>query len=184
MKSIILENGKIIQIVQGDITHEEVDVIVNAANAYLRHGGGVAGAIVRAGGKIIQEESDKIVRDRGPLAVSEVAVTGAGELHAKYVIHVHGPQYGQEEVEDNLYLSFLNVLKKAGELGVKTVSIPAVSSGIFGVPKEISARAFFRAVKDYFEKYPETTVALIRACNIDKPTTEVFEKISQEYFNI
>lgn len=183
MKSIILEKGKIIQIVQGDITREEVDAIVNAANAYLRHGGGVAGAIVRAGGKIIQEESDRIVRNQGPLEVSEVAVTGAGELHAKYVIHVHGPQYGQDNVEEKLYHSFFNALEKAGELGVKTISIPAVSSGIFGVPKEISAKAFFNAVKDYFDKYPETTLALVRACNIDKPTTEVFEKIAQDIFD-
>ncbi|AKI96763.1 macro domain-containing protein [Kosmotoga pacifica] len=182
MKSIVLEDGKVIQIVQGDITREEVDAIVNAANGYLRHGGGVAGAIVRAGGKIIQEESDRIIRKTGPLEVSEVAVTGAGELHAKFIIHVHGPQYGQEDVQRKLYNSFMNVLKKAGELGVKTISIPAVSSGIFGVPKEIAARAFFQAVKDYFRDNPGTSIVLIRACNIDKPTTEVFEKISSEYF--
>ncbi|MDI3524676.1 MAG: O-acetyl-ADP-ribose deacetylase [Kosmotoga sp.] len=184
VKSIVLEDGKIIQIVQGDITKEEVDAIVNAANGYLRHGGGVAGAILRAGGKIIQEESDRIIRKNGPLEVSEVAVTGAGSLHPKYIIHVHGPRYGQENVEELLYESFLNAFKTAGKLGVKTLSVPAVSSGIFGVPKDLCARCFFRAVEYYFENYRDTPLSLIRVCNIDRATTEVFEKVSEEFFKL
>ncbi|MGB9896075.1 MAG: macro domain-containing protein, partial [Thermoproteota archaeon] len=83
-----------IRFVKGDITKLKVDAIVNAANSYLKHGGGVAGAIVRAGGSIIQKESDDIVMKRGPIKVGEAVFTSAGELNAKYVIHTVGPRNG------------------------------------------------------------------------------------------
>ena len=181
MRGIVLAGGKIVHIVRGNITEEQVDAIVNPANEYLRHGAGVAGAIVRAGGKVIQEQSTAFVRKNGPVDISGIAVTGAGSLPCKYVIHVCGPRYGDEDVESKLYLSFFNVLKRAGEIGIKTISIPAVSSGIFGVPKKICANSFFEAVIDYFESYPDSVTSLVRACNIDRKTTEVFEQISESF---
>ena len=181
MRGIVLDDGRVIQIVQGDITLEQVDAIANAANQFLRHGGGVAGAISRAGGRTIQEESDAYIRKNGPLEVSDVAVTGAGSLACSKIIHVCGPQYGDDDVEKKLFNSFYNIIKKAGEMGLKTISIPAVSSGIFGVPKEICARAFFKAVFDYIEENPNSSIKLVRACNIDKKTTSIFEEISGEF---
>jgi O-acetyl-ADP-ribose deacetylase len=92
---IRLGNNKILRLVKGDITERNVDAIVNAANSYLKHGGGVAAAIVRKGGVIIQEESDKIVTSRGPVPVGSAVDTTAGKLPCKAVIHAVGPRLGE-----------------------------------------------------------------------------------------
>jgi O-acetyl-ADP-ribose deacetylase (regulator of RNase III) len=119
--------GKILKLVQGDITIEEVDAIVNAANSHLKHGGGVAGAIVRKGGLVIQEESDKI----GYVPVGEVALTTAGGLPARYVIHAVGPRWGEGDEDNKLKNAVLNSLKLATKENFQSVSLPAISSGIF-----------------------------------------------------
>src|SRR5918911_355442 len=92
---INLDNNKVLRLVNGDITERNVDAIVNAANSYLKHGGGVAAAIVRKGGTIIQEESDKIISARGPVAVGSAVATRAGKLPCKAVIHTVGPRMGE-----------------------------------------------------------------------------------------
>ncbi|MFN4183004.1 MAG: macro domain-containing protein, partial [bacterium] len=123
-------SGHIVKIVEGDITEEQVDAIVNAANSYLKHGGGVAGAIVRKGGKIIQEESDRI----GYVPVGEVAITSAGALPAKKVIHAVGPRWGEGNENEKLRSAVWNSLKKAQEEQFQSISLPAISAGIFGFP--------------------------------------------------
>lgn len=129
-----------VEVIKGDITEVEADAIVNAANPYLEHGGGVALAIVRKGGYVIQEESREYVRKHGPIPVGGVAVTSAGRLKAKYVIHAVGPRWGVEG-EDKLREAIRNSLRKAEELGLKTLAIPAISTGIYGYPYEVCARA-------------------------------------------
>jgi len=170
--------GRKILVVKGDITKEEVDAIVNAANEYLKHGGGVAGAIVRAGGSVIQEESDRIVRERGRVPTGEAVVTGAGNLKAKYVIHAVGPvwrggNYGEDEL---LYRAVYNALLRAHELKLRSVSMPAISTGIFGFPKERAVKIFARAIRDFIDHHPDTSLKEIRICNIDGETTRVFEE--------
>ncbi|MCD6550830.1 AAA family ATPase [Thermotoga sp.] len=170
--------GRKIKIVKGDITREEVDAIVNAANEYLKHGGGVAGAIVRAGGSVIQEESDRIVRERGRIPTGEAVVTGSGNLKARYVIHAVGPvwrggNYGEDEL---LYRAVYNALLRAHELNLKSVTMPAISTGIFGFPKERAAAIFARVIKDFIDHHPDTLLEEIRICNIDEETTRVFEE--------
>ncbi|MGC9383595.1 MAG: macro domain-containing protein, partial [Kosmotogaceae bacterium] len=96
MKKIKLNDDRVLEIIQKDITEEETEAIVNAANGHLKHGGGIAGAIARAGGESIQKQSDEYISEKGPLNVSEVAVTGAGKMKARYVIHVHGPKKSTE----------------------------------------------------------------------------------------
>jgi len=182
MKKIKLNDNRVLEIIQKDITEEETEAIVNAANGYLKHGGGVAGAIARAGGESIQRQSDEYISEKGPLNVSEVAVTGAGKMKSRYVIHVHGPKKSTENYKKLLYKSFYNILSKSDELELSSISIPAVSSGIFGVPKRECARTFFKALLDYFENNPASSVKVIRACNIDSETTRIFEEISKEYF--
>ncbi|TYB90874.1 MAG: macro domain-containing protein [Kosmotoga sp.] len=182
MRRIQLENNRVIEIIQGNITEENTDAIVNAANGYLKHGGGVAGAIVRAGGEVIQKQSNEYVSENGPLNVSDVAITGAGKMRARYVIHVHGPKKSTEGYAKLLYKSFYNILSKGDELELSSISIPAVSSGIFGVPKVECAKAFFKALLDYFNRNPASSIKLIRACNIDDETTNIFEEISLNYF--
>lgn len=156
---------------QSDITEEQVDAIVNAANPYLKHGGGVAGAIVRKGGKIIQEESDKI----GYVPVGEVAVTTAGKLKAKYVIHAVGPRWGEGDEEAKLRRAVRNALSKATELKLKSIAMPAISTGIFGYPKEEGTRVILDEVVNFL-KQETTTVNEVRLVSIDKATYELFLK--------
>ncbi len=179
MASFQLNNTKI-TIVQDDITKQQTDAIVNAANSHLKHGGGVAGAILRAGGEEIQIESDEWVKKHGPVPTSGVAVTGAGKLKAKYVIHTVGPVWGEGNEHEKLYRAVKNVLLKAQELGLKTISIPAISSGIFGFPKDECARVFLRAIKDFLNQNPKTSLEEICLCNIDRETSEIFLKIFKE----
>ncbi|MGB9704008.1 MAG: ADP-ribose-binding protein [Pyrobaculum sp.] len=134
-------------VAKGDITEVEADAIVNAANSYLEHGGGVAGAIVRKGGQVVQEESREWVRRHGPVPVGGVAVTSAGRLKARYVIHAVGPRCGAEPIE-KLGDAVRNALAKAEELGLSSIAFPAISTGVFGCPYEAAAEQMARAIKE------------------------------------
>jgi O-acetyl-ADP-ribose deacetylase (regulator of RNase III) len=134
MKQVSIKNTNI-RIIKGDLTESDVDVIVNAANSHLQHGGGVAGAIVRKGGRIIQEESNKI----GFVPVGNCAITTGGSLKALFVIHTVGPQWGEGQEEEKLKNAIRNTLALATEKGFNTLSMPAISAGIFGFPKESCA---------------------------------------------
>jgi O-acetyl-ADP-ribose deacetylase (regulator of RNase III) len=140
-------NGVELELMKGDITEVEADAIVNAANSYLEHGGGVAGAIVRRGGYVIQEESREWVRKYGPVPVGGVAVTSAGRLKAKYVIHAVGPRCGVEPIE-KLGEAVINALRKAEELGLSSIAFPAISTGIFGCSYDTAARIMAEAFKN------------------------------------
>jgi len=121
-----------IRIIRGDLTEAPVDAVVNAANSGLQHGGGVAGAIVRRGGSIIQEESDRI----GFVPVGEAVVTTGGALPAKYVIHAVGPRWGEGNEEAKLRSAVRSVLKLAAQRKFTRIAMPAISGGIFGFPKD------------------------------------------------
>ncbi len=138
-----------VSVVVGDLTREHVDAIVNAANAHLRHGGGVAGAIVRRGGAVIQEESDRFVAEHGPLAPGHVAVTTAGTLPARVVIHTVGPRWGEGDEEAKLRRAIRAVLEEAERRGLVTLAIPAVSTGIYGYPVEEGTRVIVDEVCTY-----------------------------------
>ena len=127
-------------LVQGDLTEERVDAIVNAANSRLQHGGGVAGAIARRGGAQIQAESDAWVRAHGEVAHDRPAVTGAGRLDCKAVIHAVGPVWGEGGEDAKLRAAVLGALGAAEERGFGSIALPAISTGIFGFPKS-AARA-------------------------------------------
>ena len=119
---IILNNGKTIRLVCGDITERNVDVIVNPANSFLKHGGGVAAAIVRKGGQVIEEESDKI----GYVPVGTAVITTSGKLPCKAVIHTVGPRMGEGNEDEKLRKAIKSVLALAQETGFKSISIPAI----------------------------------------------------------
>lgn len=138
-----------ISIVKGDITGFKVDAIVNTANKFLRHGGGVAGAIIKRGGSIIQMESDKIIRERGPLNVGDAVYTLAGHLDAKIVIHTVGPVYGEGGEYSKIYKAVMNSLTLADERGMRSIALPAISTGVYRVPPETSAEAMLDAIIDY-----------------------------------
>ncbi|HXG42629.1 MAG TPA: macro domain-containing protein [Dehalococcoidia bacterium] len=167
-------DGRVLEAVQGDITQEKTDVIVNAANERLSHGGGVAGAIVRRGGREIQEESDRWVRQHGPVPTGGAAITGAGRLKARYVVHAVGPRWGMGHEEALLARAVHSALQRADEVAAKSVALPAISTGIFGFPKEAGVRAIVRAVQDYLDSHPESPIARVRLCDRDPETASLF----------
>jgi O-acetyl-ADP-ribose deacetylase (regulator of RNase III) len=166
-----LIKGKTLRLVQGDITERKVDAIVNAANSYLQHGGGVAGAIVKKGGQVIQEESDKI----GFVPVGSAAITSGGKLSAKFVIHAVGPRMGEGDEENKLRNAVLSSLLLASEKGLKSISMPAISSGIFGFPKDKCAMILVKEASEYINKNPDSSLDLIEFCVYDDTTAGYFK---------
>ncbi len=171
-----LPGGQVLRVVQGDLTQEDVDAIVNAANEWLAHGGGVAGAIVRRGGLEVQWESDAWVEKHGRLPVGGVAVTGGGRLRARRVIHAVGPVWegGRDDEPDDLRAAVSNALRAAEEEGCASVAMPAISSGIFGFPKRLCAEILVDAAVDHFGQHPGGAVRELRFTNIDWETVSVF----------
>ena len=145
-----------LDVISGDITKMQVDAIVNAANSNLLGGGGVDGAIHRAGGPDILTECKRIRKTVYPngLPAGEAVITGAGRLAAQFVIHTVGPVWhggsaGEDEV---LQSAYINSLKLAAESGIKTIAFPAISTGIYGFPKERAAGIVYRTIIDFLEK--------------------------------
>jgi O-acetyl-ADP-ribose deacetylase (regulator of RNase III) len=164
-----------IQLLYGDITKMKVDAIVNAANTHLRGGGGVDGAIHRAGGPVIMEECRKI----GYCPVGEAVITSAGNLPCKYVIHTVGPVWhgGGRDEEKKLANCYLNSLKLAGTYGLKTIAFPNISTGVYGYPNEAAARVATETVKKVLESHPEFTVLFV--C-FDEKNHNIYERILGE----
>ncbi|MEO5361736.1 MAG: macro domain-containing protein [Nitrospirota bacterium] len=162
--------GKL-RLVKGDITGRAVDAIVNAANSHLQHGGGVAAAIVRKGGSIIQEESDMA----GFTPVGTVVVTQAGKLPCKAVIHAVGPQMGEGDENEKLKNAVVNSLKTASQRGFISISMPAISSGIFGFPKDRCARILVGQSERFLKENPGSSVKVIEFCIYDDATLEYFK---------
>ena len=164
-----LRVGKaIIELVKGDITELEVDAIVNAANSRLKMGGGVAGAILRKGGWSIQEECDKI----GYCPVGGAVITGAGRLKARYVIHAVGPRMGEGDEDRKLRDATLNSLKLAEKHGVRSMAFPAISTGIFGFPKDRCAKIMLRTAADYLKA--GSGIERVIFCLYDDKTYQIF----------
>jgi O-acetyl-ADP-ribose deacetylase (regulator of RNase III) len=138
----------VIELVEGDITEQDTDAIVNAANSALVLGGGVAGAIRRKGGPSIQAECNRI----GGTHVGGTVITGAGNLKAKHVIHAVGPRMGEGDEDEKLRGATLNSLKVADEHQLKSVAFPAISSGIFGFPLDRCATIMLSTTIDYLRQ--------------------------------
>ncbi len=150
-RQLNLGNNKVIKLVNGDMTDRHVDAKVNTANSYLKHGGGVAVAIVRKGGRIIQDESDKIIAKMGIVSVGSAVITTAGKLPCKAVIHAVGPRMGEGNEDYKLRKAVRSSLLLASENGFKSVSMPAISSGIFGFPKDRCAKILVEESKTFLQ---------------------------------
>ncbi len=172
---------KVLKVVLGDITEEETEGIVNAANSLLKHGGGVAGAIVRRGGEEIQRESDEIVKKFGPVPVGKAVYTKAGKLKAKYVIHAVGPVWGEGKEEEKLRSAVRSALEVAEELKLKSISLPAISTGIFGYPKEEGTKVILDEVVKYLKSNRKSTIREVHLTSIDRETAELFLKHLKNY---
>jgi O-acetyl-ADP-ribose deacetylase (regulator of RNase III) len=170
------ESGSRIQIVQGDLTKENVDAIVNAANAHLRHGGGVAGAIARKGGAQVRSESKAWIQQHGPVSHDSPAYTRAGRLPCKYIIHAVGPAWGAGDEDAKLSAAVLGSLEVAGNLELSSIAFPAISTGIFGFPKGRAAEVILNTVSDYLTQFNQSSVRLVRLTLYDQPTIDAFLK--------
>ena len=175
--SFTLPSGQTLALYHGDLTEEKVDAIVNAANERLAHGGGVAGAIVRRGGYEIQQESIEWVRKHGPAGHDKPALTGAGKLQSKIVIHAVGPEWGSGNEDNKLRVAYTSALELAHRQGLTSIAFPSISTGIFGFPVERGAAIALKSAEDFCAAAgPASPLREIRFTLIDAPTVEVFRR--------
>ncbi|XP_035673944.1 uncharacterized protein LOC118414188 isoform X1 [Branchiostoma floridae] len=173
------KEGIQIVVAHGDITQQSVDVIANNANEHLSHGSGVAGAISRAGGPSVQQESSYHVKTYGRVRVTETAVTGGGQLPCKNIIHAVGPRWthGREDANvRELQQTCYNILNEASAtLKAQSVAIPAISSGIFGMPKQKCAESLLSGLVQFLQRAnsPSCTLRRIIFIDMDQATVKV-----------
>jgi len=168
-------NNRVLELLDGDLTEMDTDAIVNAANAQLILGGGVAGAIRRKGGPKIQAECDKT----GGTFVGGAVITTGGNLNARHVIHAVGPRMGEGDEDQKLKNATLNSLKVADENHLKSISFPAISTGIFGFPIERCAEIMLKTTIDYLKG--QTGLERVGFCLFGRDSYEVFEsRLEQE----
>ncbi|MBI2205201.1 MAG: macro domain-containing protein [Candidatus Rokubacteria bacterium] len=169
-------DGRVLRVCHGDLTEEAVDAIVNAANEHLAHGGGVAGAIVRRGGPEIQRASDAWVRANGPAAHDRPALTGAGRLSCRAVIHAVGPVWGSGDEDRKLVTAYTAALELAEDQRFGSIAFPSISTGIFGFPVERAAPLAVGAVAKFWSTDRRTFVTEVHFTIIDRPTVDAFER--------
>ncbi|MGE5227998.1 MAG: O-acetyl-ADP-ribose deacetylase [Planctomycetaceae bacterium] len=163
-----------IVLVEGDITEQDADAIVNAANTSLRPGGGVDGAIARAAGREAMADRRRVIAQRGepPLPTGTAVATIGGDLPARWIVHTAGPIYGESDRDAELLAAcHTSSLRVADELGARTVAFPAISCGIYGYPPEEAAPVAIRAVLD-----ADTDVEEVRFVLFSRTLYEVFER--------
>lgn len=165
---IVKINRTIVELKVCDITNMGTEAIVNAANASLQLGGGVAGAIRRKGGATIQNECNKI----GEIRVGGAVLTTGGNLKAKYVIHAVGPRSGEEHADEKLKDATLNALILADKKGLKSIAFPAISTGIFQFPTERCATIMLATSIAYLDGF--TRLEQVIYCLYDSDTYEIF----------
>lgn len=166
----------VLELVEGDITQQDTEAIVNAANEQLRVGGGVDGAINRAGGPKIQEEARKI----GHCPTGQAVITTGGNLKAKYVIHTVGPIYrdGRQGEPELLASAYRESLKMASVRGIKSLAFPSLSTGVYGYPVADAAKIALTTVQNYLSEHPE--IQLVRFVLFGKPTYEAYARALEE----
>jgi O-acetyl-ADP-ribose deacetylase (regulator of RNase III) len=164
----------VLRVVRGDITSLSVDVVVNAANEHLAHGGGVAAALSRAGGPRVQQESDAWVREHGPLGPGAAAVTTAGDLPARSLVHVVGPRHRPDQDNAGLLTAAVRAaLDAADGDGATSVALPAISAGIFGYPPAEATRVIADACAVWLAE-DQRTVGDVVLVGFDDATTGQF----------
>ena len=184
------EGNFLIEVIHNNITKEKVDAIVDAANNELFIGGGVSGAIGNAGGKEYRTNLKKYKKEThfSSLPTGKACITGAGgSLQCKYVIHAVGPTCFQGATQNDkkmLYSAFKESLRIADQNKLKSISIPSISSGIFGFPKDLCATIAMHVMKEYLSSRNESnTLKIVRFTNFDMATCNLFEKALKNVFS-
>lgn len=172
IKSKEIQNGKKLRLVKGDITKTSTDVIVNAANSHLKHHGGLARHIVQSGGYIIQKESDR----RGFVPVGSSVMTTSGRLPFKCIIHAVGPRWGEGDEDHKLRNAVKSSLFLASQNGYRSISVPAISAGIFGFPKDRCAEILVSEAKRFLEENSQSQIETVEFCIYEDDTLFQFSK--------
>ena len=174
-------NGKKLRLLIGDITRIRVDAIVNAANSGLRGGGGVDGAIHRAGGPSIMRELDEIRASAGGCPTGSAVVTAAGALPSQYVFHAVGPIYhdGRHGEADQLACCYRKCLELAEERSVRSISFPAISTGAYGYPAEEAARIALETVAAHLDR-PDTGVREVLFVLFDAGFYDLHKRVASQ----
>lgn len=174
-----------VEVIHGDITKIPCDAVVNAANSALVGGGGVDGAIHRAGGPSIMKELDEIRIERGGCPTGNAVVTGAGNLPAKWVIHAVGPVWkgGNQNEKELLYSAYWQSLCLAKEKKARSLSFPNISTGIYGYPKTEAVYVALSAVKDFIRQNPDVFDAIHFVC-FDEENFLLYQKEIKNYFSL
>jgi len=177
MEAIKIENITF-ELKRGDIaSQDDMQAVVNAANAELKIGGGVAGAIHRAAGKGLAEEATPMA----PIKPGEAVITGGHDLPNEYVIHCLGPVFGRDKPEDKLLAScYKNALARAEENGIDSIAFPSIPTGAFGYPMKEAARVAFKTVKDEVKSLE--SVKLIRFVLYVEEAMDVHQEVMEEVF--
>lgn len=174
LHSYTFPTGQCLELAHGDLTEESLDGIVNAANAALMHGGGLAAAIVQRGGPLITRESAEWIRLQGPVSHARPAYTSGGDLPCRWVIHAVGPVWGEGDEDASLAAAIRGSLALADRLKLTSLGIPPISTGIFGFPKNRAAPIFYTTIQQYFAVTPPAALRLVRLTILDTPTLQVF----------
>lgn len=164
-----------IELIKGDITTLKTEAIVNAANSSLLGGGGVDGAIHRAGGKQILEECMQIRNRQGKCKTGEAVVTSGGNLSAKYIIHTVGPIWNNDVEKCSKLLAdcYINSLKLAESLNVKSIAFPSISTGVYRFPKDLAAKIAVQEIQNFESEVIEKVIFVC----FDDENVEIYEKL-------
>ncbi|HHY13463.1 MAG TPA: macro domain-containing protein [Thermoanaerobacterales bacterium] len=169
--------GSVLELTVGDIVKQKTEAVVNAANKQLAPGGGVAGAIHKAAGPGLWEECKKL----GGCETGEAKITSGHNLKSKYIIHTVGPVYKNRQSDQiNLKKSYLNSLKLATQNNIKSISFPAISSGIFGYPKEEASKIALETIIDYL-KNPQSNIEIVRLVLYNQDDFKIFKETLDNY---
>jgi len=162
-------NRSVVRLIKGDITDLEVDAFVFYAQPDLVLGSGFGGAIGMRGGASVQKELDEL----GPVAMCEAVVSGAGKMKAEHIIHAVGPRFQEEDIEAKLEATMRSSLARAEEKAVATLAFPAMGSGYYGIPPDLSAKVVLQVLKDHLQG--DTSLKEVVICVLDTPQYKSFE---------
>jgi O-acetyl-ADP-ribose deacetylase (regulator of RNase III) len=164
-----------IHLVQGDITKADVEGVVNPANQYLKHGGGLAGLLAKKAGPLLQKESDRWIKEKGAVSHQSPAYTGAGELPFRYIIHAVGPVWGSGNEEAKLRAAVDGSITVANQLGLRSLALPAISTGIFGYPLENASQVIIIALHEYALSDEKKQIFSLQIVLFDQQAADVFQ---------